>query len=389
MAGLGRLYTVDSIGERDIAIEGLRAYAALIVFFVHFSWDFSYHTLGVDLNHLRAAQLASDQQALFPLLWLFSGHYGVDLFFLISGYLIAGMVKASHFRYAKFMVHRVLRIYPVLIVSTLIYVGYLKLNGMQSFTLYEFAGNLLLLNGIPLLNFPDINLPTWSIFFEFAFYILFPLIWKLSGQHLGRTWLLAALVLLPLACLDDQFIRFFMFMAGVTLKLAPPHLIKKITYRIGEIGTILLYIASTTWFFFDRNYLIFIPIYMLTAGLLLEHAVHGRGVLFKLFTLKPLRYFGNISFSFYLFQILSIMIARPIVNQLGLDSILLYFICHMVLSLGISSALATATFIVLEKPYFRYKVRFDQFICGLKIMPKPPSETPKAVPPPQTRSEVQ
>src|SRR5450631_3736956 len=52
--------------------------------------------------------------------WIFSGFVGVDVFFVISGFLISNLIltnlSSRHFSFADFYARRIKRIFPALIV---------------------------------------------------------------------------------------------------------------------------------------------------------------------------------------------------------------------------------------------------------------------------------
>lgn len=90
--------TVGS-GARLAPMEGMRGFAALLVFFVHFNALFhGYFEPGPTLK-------------LFEFVGAF-GHTGVDVFFVLSGFLIYGIVFGGRQTYAQFLRHRVRRLYP-------------------------------------------------------------------------------------------------------------------------------------------------------------------------------------------------------------------------------------------------------------------------------------
>lgn len=353
---LARLYAVPSRGNRLGALEGLRAYAALVVFFVHYSWDCVYHDSGIDLNQVSFVLLLEQQPTIAPWFWAFSSHYGVDLFFLISGYLIANMVRKTGFRFDVFFWQRIQRIYPVLIMSTFVYVWFSEYIGIADYSTGTIIANLFLLNGVPGLHFQAINIPTWSLFFEFAFYASFPLIWKLSRGRLFVVWLMSGLVLLPLYSMSDSYIRFLMFLAGVSLQVLPGRVLKKCRAQVSEPVVIVAYLLSTTLFVFSKNPSLFIPVYLITASLLVDSALHRDGFLQWLFSRPWMRYLGNVSFSFYLYQIPALMMARTLLTRLEMTNSSYFALLFFVVAIITLLAMATLSFNLVEKRYFRRKL---------------------------------
>lgn len=162
-------------------IEGLRAVAVLAVVFFHVGPD-----------------------------WLKGGFVGVDVFFVISGYLITSIIvrqsEAGTFSFKDFWWRRVRRLFPalaVVLVCTVI-VGYFTLIGDEWVSLGSQVTSVLLFMGnfqmwqlandywgqaaqdTPLLH-------TWSLAVEEQFYLLYPLA-LIMLLKAGRRFVLPALL---------------------------------------------------------------------------------------------------------------------------------------------------------------------------------------------------
>lgn len=148
---------------------------------------------------------------------LFSGGYiGVDIFFVISGYLITNILlsekKSGEFSLIKFYERRARRILPALffVLFACLPMAWIWLvpTDMKSFSqsliaVSGFASNILFYSNTgyfdtaaewkPLLH-------TWSLAVEEQYYLFFPLILMFTGK-LGQRWLLATLVILAGASL--------------------------------------------------------------------------------------------------------------------------------------------------------------------------------------------
>jgi peptidoglycan/LPS O-acetylase OafA/YrhL len=92
-------------------MEGLRGFAVFLVFLVH------YVTL-VEPWVAASPHLAVLISALHGI-----GTTGVDLFFVLSGYLIYGSLISRPQGFARFMTRRVIRIYPAFTVVLAVYVA--------------------------------------------------------------------------------------------------------------------------------------------------------------------------------------------------------------------------------------------------------------------------
>jgi peptidoglycan/LPS O-acetylase OafA/YrhL len=115
------------------------------------------------------------------------GHLGVQLFFVLSGYLITGLLIAEHSRTDRidlraFWIRRGLRLYPALFVAvlgTLLFAAVLGHPGLRERAVPLSAGAALLyVNDFAALagNFNGYLDPTWSLGVEEQFYIVWPLV---------------------------------------------------------------------------------------------------------------------------------------------------------------------------------------------------------------------
>ncbi len=148
---------------------GLRGIAAMSVFLAHL-----YIGEGVNWN-------LSEKIFRF-FLW---HHYAVDLFFILSGFILNWVYLNQGFRikWPLYLKARVGRILPLYYLTTLIcipitYYSYLK-HGYQYIGNHNYThvgvANLLMVSGIS--GIPTLNKPAWSISVEFFCYlILFPLL---------------------------------------------------------------------------------------------------------------------------------------------------------------------------------------------------------------------
>jgi peptidoglycan/LPS O-acetylase OafA/YrhL len=158
-------------------LTGIRGFAASLVVVYHF-----YPSWVLLLPGLRLfAPFAS------------RGHLGVDLFFILSGFILsyvysAGDAKLGISEYRRFLWLRIARVYPnhlatlgflLLIVLVSKYCG-IVLSGDYSFT--ALPAQLTMTHSWPFLNGGEFswNYPSWSISAEwFAYLLLFPAMWRL------------------------------------------------------------------------------------------------------------------------------------------------------------------------------------------------------------------
>lgn len=138
--------------------------------------------LGVFIFHLK-----NIDKGISP---AWNGSYGlfVDMFFILSGFVISYSYPATSTglrSYARFLVRRIARIYPLHLLTLLIF-AVLALVGISGPTSHaswlDFLHNLLLVQAWGVTDHLSFNSPAWSISAELFCYLLFPLFMLLAGR---------------------------------------------------------------------------------------------------------------------------------------------------------------------------------------------------------------
>lgn len=149
----------------DLGIESLRGFAALLVVFTHYA-------------HFVMQQAG----------WVAIASTGVDLFFVLSGFVFAPYLQTAGWPVAPHFVRRFFRLYPMYVVALAVYV-LLKLPASDA---WQHAGKHLLM--VHTLQSRDIaffyNPAFWSLPPEVEFYLCLPLLARLYrrvGFH-GLFW---------------------------------------------------------------------------------------------------------------------------------------------------------------------------------------------------------
>jgi peptidoglycan/LPS O-acetylase OafA/YrhL len=197
-----------------------------------------------DIDGLRAiAVLAGIGFHAFPA-WIRGGFIGVDVFFVISGYLISTILLASmergSFRFAQFYMQRIRRIFPALIVVLLacMVAGWLELFSFEYEALGKhvagsaaFVSNFVLWNEAGYFDKAAATKPLlqiWSLGIEEQFYIVWPLLLYMVWKRKAATLALLLLLLIfsfafnvlssdPAADFYSPLTRFWELMAGAVL----------------------------------------------------------------------------------------------------------------------------------------------------------------------------
>lgn len=164
----------SSDGRYFIALDQVRALAAFMVF----TWHFIHAGTGFPVPFGTAP-------GVFPFSLLDEGHVGVALFMTLSGYLFAKILDGRLLLYWPFVLNRVLRLAPLLILVVIVVGIRGQPNAPALFSWLWHA-----LKGAPFEAIPNGG---WSVAVEFHFYLLLPLLLWLSRR--ARLLPLAVVVL--------------------------------------------------------------------------------------------------------------------------------------------------------------------------------------------------
>jgi peptidoglycan/LPS O-acetylase OafA/YrhL len=271
-------------------IHGLRGFSTLAVFVYHV------YGMGTLWNFWPAA--------LNPVAPVFSSaKHGVEIFFIISGYLITGSL-IRHASAAKFLVDRAIRIYPVFLTIQLIVFGlgpaihYKWLSGISAPAwAVAFVENALFLPGI--FDLPLAQLNAWSLSYEAAFYLLAAASYVLI-RRLGRWPVMVALTVV-LAVLIPLYARAVFFMPGVAIYFLAQRRSISLPAWLGVLSLPAL-IATLALLTVAETVGGAIYIAALAGFLFFLGVVEGRGLLSAMLRSRFLQYLGTISYSFYLWS---------------------------------------------------------------------------------------
>jgi exopolysaccharide production protein ExoZ len=346
---------------RIASMEGLRGYAVMLVFCVHFIDHYFRRRDGTDFNQWSLSDAKGVGDVIAHYFW--ASHYGVDVFFLLSGFLIFRMVARPEFRWGEFLKHRALRLYPAFAAALLIYVAYHAHFWGVTYDWKLLVQNAIFLPGIHELGVKAIIVPSWSLSFEWLFYLAAPplllLLRRWHGTLGPRQVIAVGAVLLALAVpIAPHYARLVMFFAGAWLAaLEGPELSRWIG-QLPDWVVVLLYLAVTLLFSFTQNYYIFAWPFAVVCTLLVARCLHGGGFLARMFSAAPVRWLGNVSYSFYLLHgLIIVAVVDHVGPLLGRFSTVVHMLTMIALALVASSVLAAISFRWLEQPYFKRRGR--------------------------------
>jgi len=359
------------------ALDGIRALAVTMVFIRHF---------GGGSHGGKVLQLINEIRQ--------RGWMGVDLFFVLSGFLITGILfdtrNDSHF-FKRFFARRSVRIFPVFYLVFAILLLLTPIFKYQwhwlHLTFFFYIGNFFANQDFSLYELLSANHPTfkanlghlWSLFAEEQFYLLWPLAVWMVRDRVKLLWTASGFALLALA------LRCAMVLFS-TPEIAERWIIRTLPFRMDTLlfGAVLALLLRgphadfwqrrCKWLFLTAITLVsilvkFSPQYdspwLLTVGLTLTAAASA-GLIgmtlrtgspaFRLFHLKPLRTLGKYSYGFYIYHAL---------YEWAWIQFLVFLIktSHSIAIAGIVSLALNffVTFMISKISYDFFEVRFLRF----------------------------
>ena len=352
--GLARTLELDRGGASNSAtMEGLRGVAIGLVFCVHYAGA---------LNDWIAP--GTPLQTVVDIMAV--GGFGVDLFFVLSGYLIYGLVVSRPHSLRSYFSRRFWRIYPTFAVALALAVvaaGVTKspfalpTNPIELVTVL--IANALLLPGI--LPFEPIMTVAWSLSFEVAAYILFPLgvTWLNLRERsrayrvrvLGAVWLIHLLMTVPFGLAPRMSAIF-----GGAILWEFAHDRQILVRGWMRWSTVLLVIVAIA---VDYAVPVSVGPLVATAGfvVLVAVAFSDHGWLRSALSWTPLRWFGNMSYSYYLFHAMVLSGARWAFAQVWPPSLTApfshepwAFFAFILPAFGLTVVCAYVAFVLIERP---------------------------------------
>jgi peptidoglycan/LPS O-acetylase OafA/YrhL len=376
-----RLFPIDFKTRFD-ALDGIRALAVTMVFLRHFGGGSHGGMVLQTINHLRER-----------------GWIGVDIFFVLSGFLITGILydtrNDSRF-FSRFYARRSLRIFPlfylifvVVLVLTpvfhyqwrwlhltfLVYLG--NFFGNRDFSLYEILSATHPSAKIFIGHF-------WSLCVEEQFYLLWPLVVWWVRDRVRLLWVAGGLSLLALVFRGFMCLTF-------DPAFAERWVIRTLPFRMDDllIGAILALLLrgpsaeswqrSCKWVFlaasgvtlaiftgspeYDSSWLLTVGLTAIgfaSAGLIGMAVLPGSRA-FRLFSLKPLKVLGKYSYGFYIFHVLcGAAWTRLLVILIGAThSLAVAGVIALSANFCVSFLIAKLSYDLYEVRFLRYKKHFE------------------------------
>lgn len=284
----------------------------------------------------------------------YAGPIAVNLFFVISGFLIAGsLIHNGSIR--EFAKNRFLRIYPVFLTIHLLifavgpFIGYKWMKGISNWDyVSHFLSNAFMLPGIfPL---PIAQIVAWSLSYELVFYIIAALIWVVQqGRRLPQLAKYTAYVAIAILCGILIYYRTDMlfFAVGVALYVCKNRLPEHGKQSAAFYFNGFIYFGGMLWAYssLETPIIAVLPIsFAFFIDILSEN-----GLLSLLLRTRVMHYLGRISFSLYMWHTM-VMFGLKIIAP-KISAILGYqpFWIYALLSLSLSIVVSDFSYWIIER----------------------------------------
>ncbi|WP_213767077.1 acyltransferase [Caballeronia sp. dw_19] len=322
------------------------------------------------LDGLRAVAVCSVLVFHFSSAWLPGGWVGVDIFFVLSGYLITTILTNEMDRYGnidlkRFYINRFLRLAPAFacVLAFVVVRAALTHNVEHRHAILEAAAiaSVYLMNWSRAFHWlpEDIIGHTWSLSMEEQFYILWPISMMLLGSKANRIYFVIFVILAVtlwrsnLALSGADLERTYngldthvdALMIGCAFALLRPHLkLSRFAQRTAIIPAFIMILLLTMM---EPRTIqaqtIGLSISAICAAWLILAALED-GWLKKVLSLRPLVYTGRISYGLYLWHYPIILIALS-----NLPKRL------QIIAIPLSYLVAAASFRFIERPFLKLK----------------------------------
>jgi peptidoglycan/LPS O-acetylase OafA/YrhL len=355
-------------------LNGLRFIAAFVVLIHH-----------IDATVLSRFRQFNPKEELYYRLHLkaLSGHIGVILFFVLSGFLISYLLllekkQATKINIRHFYIRRILRIWPLyfLVISCAILILFTnivpdpKTLAIQILFFLFFLPHLLRATDLGTLPYSN---HTWSIGVEEQFYFLWPVfIQKIRLK-----------ILLPLIL---SLIGLIIIIKGIFFQSDLVQVVLDMVHMmIGSLFAIIYFQKER--FTFLLKILYSIPIQLIAFSILLGLIISGWEVPFIRFEIYSLcfgiiilnlatnpqnfikleqpiiHYLGKISYGIYMLHPFCLLCSEQLLDLINGYNVYL----HYFMSIGLTITVASLSYHYFEKFFLRFKPQYSTVISGAAI----------------------
>ena len=291
-------------------------------------------TYRLDIDGLRAISVISVIINHFNKDLMPSGYLGVDIFYVISGYVISlSLINRSHDGFINFLLwfyeRRIKRILPALVICVLITsILICFLDSNPDVSLQTGIASLFGLSNIYLFNqaadyfapSTEVNVftQTWSLGVEEQFYFIYPILILLSGLGRHKNGVQNLLLIISIVSTASlvAYICIYNINRPAAFYLMPTRLWELgmgcllflfSTYsnrfiKSSSKGSAILLVAIIVSFFIPTQFAIFATVLIVLLTAILIGITPANSAVYNFLTLPVINYLGRISYSLYLWH---------------------------------------------------------------------------------------
>lgn len=346
--------------QRLLALDSLRGIAILLVLMFHLS-------------------LSDKGDPILP-----GGFLGVDIFFVLSGFLITSILhrefcSSGTISLRRFYIRRILRLFPALIFLLLVCFAYAKffadaeqahkINQGIVAALFYYSNWIAAYQAVPF----GMLTHTWSLAVEEQFYILWPLVLlTLLSSRISFKTLTGIVMLLVLMSAASKAYHFYstgFFLRSYNgtdtridglligslsallvshTKISIPSLVTYSAFLLVSIGTMFLRHDSALYYYGGAT------LYSLCTSIVIAGAASNEvGTIKHLLNNRLLAGCGTLSYSIYLWHIP----VHAMLWENGLQTLPIY--ASTLVYLLVTFIVASVSYVFIEKPFLTLKKRFE------------------------------
>lgn len=366
--------------ERFENLDGIRFFGALIVFLFHC----------VTLHREIWGDFFESNTLLQPIIKALSlGHLGVNLFFVLSGFLLTSLMLQEIDRNGKinvvhFLMRRTLRLWPLYFVIVLfgfflfphLPYGFETVHELWRYLVFFSNIDEIIVGMHDRINFLT---ATWSISVEEQFYLgwavlllIFTFRKRISFVVFFTLIMLGTLIFRIIYQHDERTIYFHTFsvisdfaVGGFGALLAhssrlTPYIAswKKGLQAIIYIGIIGVVVASEKLL---TGNVLFIQRFVIASAFLLFILIQvsSNSVFLPFDRFKFLREAGKRTYGFYLFHCIALFYCSELFKQFGWTESIWYFLLFIACAFGLTTTLAFLSYRYFEEPILKLKRHFS------------------------------
>ena len=292
------------------------------------------------------------------------GTLGVDLFFVISGFVIYWVTRRET-SFRRYLLRRIIRIAPLYWMLTLLMAAtVLLVPQLFKQTVFDVAHFLQSLAFVPAFNpsrpneIQPLLTPGWTLNYEMFFYLAFGIVFFLCARMPSRLYLLAALflalviagqVFAPTTAVGLAYTspRLLEFLVGIWIGVW----INRGTAEPGRPGAFALLLAGWLCLLFEP--LLFGWGALLGAGMVVLGAVALERV--QRIRNRAMEFLGDASYSIYLTHVLVLGALRYIwLRMPALNGMPFEPVAFMLVGIVVSACVGSLAYIVLERPVVNF-----------------------------------